>query len=121
MTQHSSLTPERWATFSLDRQILMIANEMNRTSSRLRAEDLEGVRLGYERVLRLVDLTVEVNTRRTLRRELLRWRDLAAALYIATEPGLTEHEAIFRCLLQLTPVAALQIPFVLAGSKGLGH
>ena len=113
MTQHSSLTPERWAKFGLDRQILMIGNEMNRTSSRLRTSDREGARLGYERVLRLVDLTIEVNQRRPLRRELLRWRDLAAALYIADEPGLTEHEAIFRSLLQLTPVASEQIPFVL--------
>lgn len=117
MTQHSALTPERWSRFDLDRQILMIGNEMNRTSGRLRAADLEGGRLGYERVLRLVDLTIEVNRRRSLRRELLRWRDLAAALYIATEPGLAEHEAAFRALLQLTPVAALQLPFVLAGSN----
>lgn len=30
MTQHASLSPERWAAFSLDQQILMIGNEMNR-------------------------------------------------------------------------------------------
>ncbi|HEV7670660.1 MAG TPA: hypothetical protein VGS22_19245 [Thermoanaerobaculia bacterium] len=119
MTQHSTLDSERWARFDLDRQILMIGNEMNRTSSRLQAADFVGVRLGYERVLRLVDLTIEVNARRSLRRELLRWRDLAAALYIAAEPGLTEHEAIFRCLLQFTPVASQQIPFVL-GSPARG-
>ena len=117
MRQHSSLTPERWARFDLDRQILMIGNEMNRTSGRIRAADLSGARLGYERVLELVDLTIEVNARRALRRELLRWRDLAAALYIASRPNITEHEALFRSLLQLTPVAAQQIPFVLA-SRG---
>ncbi len=117
MTQHSELTSDRWSRFDLDRQILMIGNEMNRTSSRLQAVDLAGTRLGYERVLRLVDLTIEVNRRRSLRRELLRWRDLAAALYIAEEPGLTEHEAIFRSLLQLTPVASQQIPFVLGSLR----
>ncbi len=30
MPQHSSLSPERWAQFNLDQQILMIGNEMNR-------------------------------------------------------------------------------------------
>jgi hypothetical protein len=30
MAQHASLTAERSATFSLDHQILMIANEMHR-------------------------------------------------------------------------------------------
>ncbi len=113
MTQHSTLNSERWSRFDLDRQILMIGNEMNRASSQLRAADLAGFRLGYERVLRLVDLTIEVNPRRSLRRELLRWRDLAAALYTASEPRLTEHESIFRCLLRFTPVASQQIPFVL--------
>ena len=29
MTQHASLTLERWAAFSRDQQVLMIANEMN--------------------------------------------------------------------------------------------
>lgn len=117
MTQHSGLTSDRWSCFDLDRQILMIGNEMNRTSSQLRAANIDGARLGYERVLRLVDLTIEVNRRRALRRELLRWRDLAAALYIASRPDITEHEAAFRVLLQLTPVAALQIPFVIHGSN----
>jgi len=33
MSQHAGLTEERWATFTLDQQILMIANEMNRASA----------------------------------------------------------------------------------------
>ncbi len=119
MTQHSDLTAERWSRFDLDRQILMIGNEMNRTSSRLRTADLPGARLGYERVLRLVDLTIEVNRRRSLRKELLRWRDLAAALFIANEPRIAELEAIFRCLLQFTAVASQQIPFVLGAPRGV--
>ena len=32
VTQHASLTAERWAAFGRDQQILMIANEMNRAS-----------------------------------------------------------------------------------------
>ena len=113
MTQHASMTPERWARFGLDQQILMVANEMNRASSLLGAEDLESLRRTYERVLRLVDLTVTTQPRRGLRRELLRWRDLIAELYVAPAADAGAHAAAFRCLLQLTPVASRQIPHLL--------
>ena len=113
MSQHSSLSPERWAQFNLDQQILMIGNEMNRAQRSIELGDLKSLSLSYERVLRLVDLTVEVQRRPTLRRELLLWRGLIAELYIRTEPSTSDHDAAFRVLLQFTPVAAQQIPFVL--------
>jgi hypothetical protein len=114
MTQHASLSPERWSAFSRDQQILMIGNEMNRATRLLRLTDRPGLLLSYERVLRLVDLTVEVQTGYGLRRELLRWRDLIAEMYIQPElPAPEQHAAVFRALLQLTPEAARQIPFVL--------
>ena len=116
MSQHASLSPERWAKFSLDQQILMIGNEMNRASRWKSEEDLPSLQLSYERILRLVDLTVEVQRRPTLHRELLRWRDLIAALYIGSHPNPQEHAAAFRSLLLLTPAAAQQIPYVLAGA-----
>jgi hypothetical protein len=119
MTQHASLTPERWAQFSLDQQILMIGNEMNRAKRSIELGDDSGLRLSYERTLRLVDLTVEVQPRYTLRRELLRWRDLIAERYIAPAPDLAEHAAAFRALLLFTPIAAQQIPYVLGeASRG---
>ncbi len=113
MTQHASLTPERWSAFNLDQQILMIGNEMNRAARLFRADDQPSRTLAYERILRLVDLTVEVQERPTLRRELLRWRDLIAALYLEPAPDPADHAAAFRVLLLFTPVAARQIPFVL--------
>ena len=113
MTQHSSLSPERWASFSLDQQVLMIGNEMQR-ASRLFAPDLHAsLRLAYERVLRLLDLTVAVHPKPTLRRELLRWRDLVAELYVAPDPQPAQHREAFRCLLRLRPEASRQIPFLL--------
>jgi hypothetical protein len=114
MSQHASLSPERWSRFSLDQQILMIGNEMNRASRWRSEEDWPSLQLSYERILRLVDLTVEVQLRATFRRELLRWRDLIAALYIGSAPNPQEHASAFRALLLLTPAAARQIPFVLA-------
>jgi len=112
MTQHGSLTPARWATFTLERQILMIANEMHRTAKLMEPADRSFRKNGYERVLRLTDLTIEVQTRPPLRRELLRWRDLIAALYINEAADPSAHVAALRCLLLMTRGSARQIPFV---------
>ncbi len=113
--QHAALTPERWAAFSLDQQILMVANEMNRAAGLYAASDRERLRFGLERVLRLTDLTVQVQRRRGLRRELLRWRDLVAALYVAHAPSSEAHRSAFLALLQLTPAAWAQRPYVKLG------
>ena len=116
MTQHASLTPERWARFELEQQVLMIGNEMNRASRLLSPDETASRQLAYERVLRLVDLTVAVQTRPTLRRELLRWRDLIASLYVDPEPSPGAHAEAFRCLLRFTPGSSRQIPHVLPGT-----
>ena len=113
MTQHAGLTAESWSRFDLDRQVLMIANEMSRASRLFQPSDRQSLLRTYERVLRLVDLTVAVQQRRGLRRELLRWRDLVAALYVAPEPAASAHVQAFRCLLRFTPSASKQIPYVL--------
>jgi hypothetical protein len=112
MTQHASLTPERWASFNLDQQILMIANEMKRASALMAPDDQSSRENGYERVLRLLDLTVATQTKPTLRRELLRWRDLVAALYVANDAEPKAHDAALRCLLRFTPAASRQIPYL---------
>jgi hypothetical protein len=113
VTQHASLSSERWAAFSLDQQVLMIANEMNRAVRLLDGASQDALRRTYERVLRLVDLTIETHTRRPLRRELLRWRDLIAEQYVAPAPDRKAHMSAFRALLQFTPMAARQIPLLL--------
>lgn len=113
MSQHATLTFDRWARFTPDQQILMIANEMNRAGKLHAPDDRERLLGSYERVLRLVDLTVEATSRRALRRELLRWRDLIGALYLADDPSSDDHRAAFRYLLQLTPAASRQIEYLL--------
>jgi hypothetical protein len=112
MTQHASLTEERWARFDLDQQILMIANEMQRASALMGAADRDSRARTYERVLRLLDLTVATRSKRTLRRELLRWRDLVAAIYVTGEADPHAHDGALRCLLRFTPAASRQIPFL---------
>lgn len=113
MAQHSSLTEERWSEFTLDQQVLMIANEMNRASKLMEPRDRPRLLNCYERVLRLVDLTVRVHRRPGLWRELLRWRDLIAELYIASASNPEAHTGAFRCLLQMTPTAYQQLPLLL--------
>lgn len=111
MTQHASLTPERWAGFGRDQQILMIAAEMNRASRLFGPDDRSRLANAYERVLRLADLTVEGQPSRSLRRELLRWRELAGG--VCLEPDIQAHRQLFRALLLLTPASAKQVPLLL--------
>lgn len=109
MTQHSGLTAERWRRFAQAQQILMIGNEMNRAAGLMAPADRASRRLAYERVLRLVDLTVAVAERRSSRRELLRWRDLVAELYLDEHPQPDRHREALRALLQHTPASAAQV------------
>jgi|CXWL01.1.fsa_nt_gi hypothetical protein len=112
--QHGSLSLERWRTFAVDQQILMIANELNRAAKLAGAANRDRLRNGYERALALTDLTVQAGPRPGLLRELLRWRDLLAALYLGAELDAPAHRALLRALLRLHPTAAAQIPFVAA-------
>lgn len=114
MSQHGSLTPERWSRFTLDQRILMIANELQRATRWLVPAELEARTLCYERALRLTDLTIATTDRPRLRRELLRWRDLIALLYTQSDPDETAHSSALRALLQLTPVAARQVEHLTA-------
>jgi len=113
MTQHTGLTLERWCSFTLDQQVLMIGNEMNRAGNLRDAGDEERRAGAYERALYLTDLTIRANAGRGLRRELLRWRCLAAELYVDPAPNPIAHAEAFRALLWLTPEASRQIPHTL--------
>ena len=65
MTQHASLTLERWSAHGRDQQVLMIANEMNRAGRLFGPHDRGRLSNAYERVLRLADLTVEAQPSRS--------------------------------------------------------
>ena len=111
MSQHAELSPARWRQFGRDQQLLMIANEMHRGR---RAVSADEVRRLYERVLRLVDLTIGVAERATFRRELLRWRDGIAELYLEGRPSPDRHRLLLQTLLLMSREAARQRPYVLA-------
>jgi hypothetical protein len=111
--QHATLTLERWAAFPRDEQLLMIANEMNRASKLLAPQDESRLTKAYERTLQLTDLTVAARPARGLTRELLRWRDLIAQLYVSPARERDRHRQALRALLQLVPATARQIPYLL--------
>ncbi len=92
----------------------MIANEMLRTSRRLGLDDAEARRLAYERVLNLTDLTIVATDHRSFRRELWRWRDVAAELYVEATPRPDRHAQALRALLLLEVHAARQVALLAA-------
>lgn len=108
MIQHEGLTRERWATFPAVQQILMIANELHRVRRLAGPGNETRRRNSYERVLYLTDLTIGVQKGHSLRRELLRFRDLAATLYLDPAPGVKEQADLLRVLLLFTPESARQ-------------
>jgi hypothetical protein len=116
VSQHAGLSPERWARFAPAQRVLMIANEMHRATKLMAPPDRSRLLSGYERVLQLADLTIQTSERPALRRELLRWRDLVAALYILPACDPAAHAAALRALLQLMPEAASQLPYLAPGS-----
>ena len=115
---HASLSPERWARFTRDQQLMMIANEMNRASKLMAPEDRERLKSAYTRVLQLTDLTVDVRRERGLRKELLRWRELVARLWLRSDGDPDAHRQAFRSLLLFSYETAKQIPFVLGEDPG---
>lgn len=107
---HASLTPERWARFGLPRQILMVANEVNRARRALGCGDGGGARQAYGRALELLDLTVAVHRGEPVVRELLRWRLLAAEQFLAEAPDPARAGALLKALLLLSGPSARQVP-----------
>lgn len=90
----------------------MVANEVNRACNALRRDDPEGARLAWARALELVDLTVAVNGGLNLRKELLRWRMLAAEQYCREDRSLETAQALLKSLLLFSGPSARQIAYL---------
>lgn len=97
---HKNLTAEKWANFTTAQQILMIANEVNRLSNGIKSkQNIKTLRDCMERAFELIDLTISYS-KKNLRKELLRWRDLFAQNYIAKE--MKNPRNLYEILLTLT-------------------
>ncbi len=80
---HKHLNTQKWATYPFDRQILMIANEVNRYMNGMRSDlDEASQQECLERIFELCDLTIACQTG-SRRKELSRWRELVGGYYVA--------------------------------------
>jgi hypothetical protein len=114
MSQYAGPTPERWMRFSRAQQVLQIAVEMHRARYSISAGDMTGVRLVYERVVQLANLTIRVQESASLRSELERWRDVVAGLSLRDDPDAEMHDLALRVLLQFDPGASPQVQYLCA-------
>jgi pantothenate kinase len=101
MKFHKNLDLERWSAFKREKQILMIANELNRAINWLEKGDLKEVKKSYERAFELLDLTIAVTRERNRLKELLRFREMLANLYVRGKRKETYHKELLKILLTL--------------------
>ena len=108
---HKTLTGEKWSEFPFYKQIIMIANELNRARNWIIKKDFEEVKNCYERAFELIDLTVSVlvspapvyrvRVSLSLRRELLRFRGILAGVYVNKQNNIEMNQKLINVLLSL--------------------
>ena len=108
---HKNLDSKKWANFPIEKQIFMIANELQRLLTCIKNDiSFATQKERIECVFELVDLTISVQNGH-FRYELLRWREVFAALYLLDEENLKKSyahiELLLRTLLQLNPKTAV--------------
>jgi hypothetical protein len=101
LKQHRALTPEKWNTHPFSRQLLMIANELNRAQHWIEQGDRQEVQQCYIRAYELLYLTVEVLQDKRYLRELLRGREVLGALYSAETPDADENKQLMKQVIAL--------------------
>ncbi len=99
---HKSLDIDKWATYSKGRQILMIANELNRAKNFIENGKTEAVNMCYERAFELTDLTSSDVKWRGKSRELRRFRELLAMQYVEEEKDATINQMLYLGLIRLS-------------------
>lgn len=99
LKQHKNLTLDRWNKFTHTQKILMIGNELNRAKGWLRKSDYSEVKNCYERCFELLDLTIETTRRKGELKELLRFREKLAELYIQKIPSISVTNNLYKALI----------------------
>jgi hypothetical protein len=101
LKHHKTLSPEKWSSFPFSRQVLMIANELNRAGVWIGKGDPAEAKLCYERALELMWLTISVLVEKRKLRELLRFRGVLALSYLNIPCEVKENAAMLKALLLL--------------------
>lgn len=98
---HQTLTEEKWSAFPFYKQLIMIGNELNRAKNWIENNDIEKVKVCYERAFELFYLTIACLKDTRKLRELLRAKEMLGALYIEKKPSLNENILLLKTLLSL--------------------
>lgn len=107
LTLHKTLTLEKWKNFKFDKQIVMVANEIQRYINISGMEtSREAAQNCLERAFELLDLTIAYQNGNA-RKELLRLRDIFAEEYTQKNtpenPEKKNRKIFLRVLLSLHP------------------
>ena len=98
---HKNLTIEKWNDFGTTKQILMIANELNRAEHSARKDDEKEVINAIERAFELIDLTISVACKKNMVRELLRFREMLALEFAKEKKSAAGINSLQKVLLSL--------------------
>jgi hypothetical protein len=107
---HKNLTIEKWNNFGTTKQLLMIANELNRAEHSARKDDEKEVINALERAFELIDLTVSVTCKKNMVRELLIFREMLALQFIKKKKSGAEINSLQKVLLSLNEEAYKVLP-----------
>ena len=98
---HKNLDTEKWNTFDRGKQLIMIANEINRAKNWMQKGDSEEVMNSYERAFELLDLTISVISEEHMLRELLRFREMLGLEYISEKKDLEINAKLLKVIISL--------------------
>ena len=105
LIHHKSLSLEKWSKYTAGQQILMIGNELNRAINLLKNDMLPEVKNCYERAMELTDLTSADTKWKGRLKELRRFREVLADLYLEKDGNAKLNSKLYTCLIEMIPEA----------------
>ena len=96
---HPSLTEDKWGQSDKVKQLLNVAAEFSRARNCLRIDDQNGFQNSLDRAFELIDLTIADPKWRRGLKELLRFREQLAALYIQDKHDINYFNLLLRAWL----------------------
>jgi len=103
--QHSQLSADRWFALPVYQQLLMISNELNRAGNWIKKKDSHIVHSCYERALELTQLTIDDQRWRGNLKELCRFNELMAQLFVEQWYDYDFNLTLQKTLIALNPIA----------------
>lgn len=102
---HKTMTKDKWRSFPFYKQILMIANEINRAGKWIEKGDFIEVKSCYERAFELLYLTIADSrvgcAHQNRLRELARFKEALAGLYVKELPIVKENALLLKALVSM--------------------